>query len=883
MQLGSGLRRFFRWPATPRGVDREVEAELAFHIESRAEALMARGMSAESARAEAMREFGNVADASAELGAIDRERMAHAARSEWLDALRIDLRFAMRSLRRQPAWVAVAVATLSLGIGANAAIFSIVNAVLLRPLPYANPDQLVSVWPEASVPHGVFVMLRDQTRSFSGIAGYSGGRDVSVLAGGEPMRLTDIEVTADLFGVLGAGAQVGRVFTTGDDQSGHDRIAILSHALWRTRFAGDANIIGRTITIDGMARTIVGVMPAEFRFPSPRAELWTPSLIDPANGARHWWMTWMKVVGRVAPGVTSPQARGEVRGVLARARGDFPMRMSDSWGRDADVIPLKERFVRDTRRTLLVLLGAVSVVLLIACVNVANLCVARAASREREIAIRAALGAGRSRVVRQLLTESLLLAMLGAAGGLALACVAVRSLVTFLPADTPRVTEIALDARVLAFTLGVGLITGIAFGLAPALRVSRADLHSTLGAGSRGSSAGRSRRRLSESLVIAQVALAVVLVAGAGLLIKSFWVMRQADLGFRAERVVRAEVPLPSFPSDTAARARVFYDAVLERVRAIPGVRTVALANVVPFGGGIGTSAMDIEAQPTPPGGAAPTLEVSKVTPDYLRVMEIPLLAGRALDDADREGAGAVGLVDDAAAKKFWPGRSAIGQRVKYVWQKSWIIIVGVVGNVKRDSLSSAPEASLYIPMRQQTSDGMRLLVRGDLDAQMLAPRLRAAVASVDRTVPVSNVVLLRELVSASASRARFTTMMLALFAGVALSLGAVGIYGVIAYGVARRTREIGVRMALGARRRDVVGLVLREGGALVTAGVVIGTIGALITSRVLSSLLYGVAPTDLVVFASVPLILASVAMIASIVPARRAAMVDPLTAMRAD
>jgi predicted permease len=647
-------------------------------------------------------------------------------------------------------------------------------------------------------------------------------------------------------------------------------------------------VLGRTIVVDGIARTIVGVAPADFRFPSPNGDLWLPASFDPTVVGKYWGTGHLRLLGRLRPGVERGAARAEAAAIIDRARSAFPWRMPDAWGTGVDVVPLQQRVVGGVGPTLLVLLGGVGVVLLIACVNVANLFLGRAAAREREIAIRAAIGAGRGRVVRQLLTESVVLALAGAAAGLALAGWTLRALVRLLPPEVPRVAEIGVDGRVFAFTTVLALATGIAFGLVPALRASRPDLRAALASGGRTGTG--ERRRLSEVLVVVQVALAVVLVASAGLLLKSFWRLRGESIGFRAERVVVAEVPVPAFPRDTTPRARAFYVEVLERMRGIPGVRAAAFASEVPFGGRgsmRSSFAAFVEAHPTAPTDVPPMLVRTVVTPEFFDALDIPLRRGRTFTAEDRAGATRVAVVDEYTAKRLWPAEDPLGQRVRRIWRDDeWITVVGVVGDVKRDSLSSAGETVIYLPLAQEPFDfvgSMYAIARSDLPAGVLAPRLRAAVAAVDPDVPVAGIASLDHLVAESAARPRFTALLLASFAGLALVLGAVGIYGVISYAVARRTREIGVRVALGAGTGDVLGMVLREGGALAGAGLVVGLVAALAAGPALSGLLYGVAPSDPMVLGGVAAILGAVALAASLVPARRAAAVDPLVAMRAD
>jgi predicted permease len=891
MKLGPGIRKLLRHPAGPRAVEQEVDAELAFHLETRVDLLVARGLTPDAAEAQARREFGDLRAARAELAAIDRARVGRERRSDWREALAQDVRFAARALARRPSFLAVTTLTLALGIGANAAIFSVVDATLLKPLPYADPGRLVSIWPTGAMMPGVFVQVRDGIRTVDPVAGYSGGAAVSVTGAAEPARLVQAEVTSRFFDVLGVRAAVGRTFRDGEDQPGRDRIAVLGNALWQQQFGSDPDVVGRSIVVDGITRSIVGVMPPGFHFPSPDIGFWVPVPLDPspANVGKYWGTSHMNVIGRLRPGVTVERAEQDAAVLVDRSRSSFPWRMPDEWGKGVTVVPLERKVIGDVGPMLLVLFGSVGVVLLIACVNVANLLLSRAAAREREMAIRASLGAGRGRIVRQLLTESVLLALIGGVIGLVVAAGGTRALLAFLPPGMPRVTEVRIDVRVLAFTMATALVTGIAFGFAPALRASRPTLQVALG-GTRNAGGSLARRRLSESLVVAQIALGVVLVAGAGLLIKSFWRLHQVDLGFRADEVVAADIPIPSFTSDTTTRARAFFDQVLEQARAIPGVKSAAVASVLPFGGTgsmQSSFAAEIEAHPTPPGGSAPMLVRTVVSPDYFKTMGIPLVRGRPLTDADREGGPAVALVDELTARRLWPNADAIGQRFRPVWLKPWITVVGVVGTVKRDSLSSAGEVAIYLPTTNLAlfwfPPQMSLVLRTTSPLSTLAPRIQAAVAAIDRTVPVPQPRLVRTLVADSAARTRFTVVLLATFAGVALSLGGVGIYGVVAYAVARRTREIGVRMALGAKAADVLGMVLREGGMLAGAGVALGILGALAASRALSGFLFGVTPYDPAVFVTVPLLLGLVALGACVIPARRASRVDPVVALRTD
>jgi len=878
------MRRLFRLPSSARQVDADVDAEVAFHLDERVRALVAGGMTPDDAAAHAAREFGDVRAARAELRAIDRRHVHRAARADWWDALLRDARFAGRSLGRQPLFLVSAVLTLALGIGANAAIFSVVDAVLLKPLPYGTPDRLVRVWPEGKVPLGAYDIVAARSRAYRGLGGAESGRDVSLTGNGAPERVTLSLVTPNLFDVLAVRPALGRVFRAGESAAGSGRVVMLGDALWRTRFGGDPRVVGTTVTLDGAAYQVVGVMPRGFRFPNADVQLWSVATAD-VRSADYWWGTYLALVGRLAPGVTPGAARAEANVVLAHARESFPMRMPDGWGRDVDVVPLRDALVGSARPTLLVLLAAVTLVLLVACVNVATLYAERAAAREREIAMRAALGAGRGRIARQLLTESVLVAALGAAAGFALGAALLRGLVALLPPGTPRVEEIGVDLRVVAVTAALAVASGLAFGLLPARRAARQDVHAALRGGARASAAAGAGRA-PRSLVVAQIALAVVLVSGAGLLIKSFWRLQAVTLGFRTEQVLTAEVARPIVTADTTARVHAFYDAVLERVRAIPGVRSAAVASGLPFGGGAYFVATAIEGHPTPPGTEPPLPILASVDGALLPTLGIPLRRGRALAPEDREGAPLVALIDEEAARRFWPGEDPIGRRIRYVWTPDrWLTIVGVVGTVRRDSLSAAPSPSLYVPMHQANAVAMRLVVRTDagLDPESFAPALRAAVAAVDAAVPVGAVQPLRGVVSASAARPRFVTTLLGAFATVAVLLGAVGIYGVVAAGVARRRREIGVRLALGATRGRVLRMVLREGLTVTLAGVGLGLLGAAAAGGALRAWLFGVEPWDPTVLLLVPALLAMVSIGASVGPARRAAKVEPAGVMRSE
>ncbi len=799
-----------------------------------------------------------------------------------MDSLLQDLRYATRTLLKSPGFTIVAVLTLALGIGANSAIFSVVNAVLLRPLPYAEPDRLVAASPGLML--GEYLLARTEPQSFQQVALYRPDVGLNLSHGGNPERLTGAYASTNLFATLGVQPLLGRTPVPGEDQPGQAQVVVLSHGLWQQRFGADPGVIGREIRIDGEPRVVIGVMRPGFHFPSAGTQLWIPFVLDPGAVVALWGGGGGQVVARLKPGVTHAQAQAEMRALGPRFREANRLWTPDEdYRSDTQVVPLREHMVGDVRTRLLVVLGAVGCVLLIACANVTNLLLARASARQREVALRTALGAGRGRLVRQLLTESVLLAAVSGVVGLLLAYWGVNLLVASLPADTPRLAEIGINGWVLAFTLGISLLTGLIFGLFPALRASRPDLQASLKASGRAAGIGSRERRLSSVLVASEVALAVVLVIGAGLLVRSFWELLQVDPGFRAGNAVSARITPPDVRYGDAAQQRSFYRELLQRVEALPGVRSAEAVNELPLVGGVASFAFEVEGVPYVT-GAAPTAGDRKVTPGYVRAMAIPLLQGRALTEADREGAPEVALVNQTMAREFWPGESPVGKRFKPVWWRDkWLTVVGVVGDVKHDGLASEARPEIYRPFVQEPTSAMTLVVHTTSSPRALATNLRAAVAAVDPEVPISDIRTADQLISASVAIPRFTMLLLAGFAAVALLLGAVGIYGVISYAVSRRTQEIGVRMALGARAGDVLGMVVRQGVGVALIGTVIGLVAAFAATRVLASLLFGVSTTDPLIFAAVPLLLVGVALLASYLPARRAARVDPMIALRAE
>ncbi len=799
-----------------------------------------------------------------------------------METLLQDVRYGARMLIKHPGFTMVAVIALALGIGANTAIFSVVNTVLLRPLPYRQPDRLMAVrsyqvpkHPDAPVSPGDFFDWRQQSQLFEGLAAYR-TRSVTLLTGSEPERLPAAQVTAGLITTLGVSPLHGRDFMAEEDQPNSGRVAIISYGLWQRRFAGDAKVVGQPVTINANAYTIVGVMPPGFKFPQPDIDIWTPLAFDDDERQSHTAHS-IYVLGRLQPGVGVAEAQGEMETIAARLREQHA---DSNAGWYIRVVPMLDFAVARIKPALLLLLGAVGFVLLIACANIANLLLARAASRQKELAIRTAMGASRWRVMRQLLTESVLLALVGGALGVLLAVWGIDALLALAPDDLPRIDEVAIDRYALLFTLAVTIITGIAFGLAPALQASKPDLNEALKETGRGTTGGRRRQRVRSALVVAEVALALVLLVGGGLMLRSFAKLMQVDPGFNPEQVLTANVSLPRKKYPEGSQQAAFYKQLTENVATLPGVQSVGGANAIIFEDFI--LGLAVKGRPPVNPGEMPITNYAAVTPDYFKSMGIRLIKGRFFAEADNADAPRVALINETLAKRYFPDQDPIGQYINVtIGPETWRQIVGIVGDVKQAGLDQATPAQTYEPLWQAPTPFMTLVVRSDAPPATLSAAIRGEVLKLDKEQPVSNIKTMEQVLAASVSQQRFSMLLLAVFAVVALTLAAVGLYGVMAYSVTQRTHELGIRMALGASSRDVLRLVMGHGLLLATTGVVIGLAAAFFLTRLMESLLFGVTATDPLTFVAIAALQMLVALAASFVPARRALKVDPMIALR--
>ena len=876
--LRARLRALFR----RESVLQDIEEELRIHVEMETETNIERGMQPDEARAAALKSFGN-RGRNTELGYDIRG-------GGWLETLWQDLRYGARVLLKNPGFTLIAIITLALGIGANTAIFSVVNTALLHPLPYKEPDRLVMLQGEPWMQVEPFLYWREHSQVCEGITAFDGAA-FTLTGSTQPERVDGVYVSSDYFQRLGVAAVSGRTFLPEEDRAGKNQVVLLSHGLWQRRFGGDPSIVGKTLTLNDKSYTVVGIIPTGSQFFTNddslrfvgRAELWAPlvlSTINPDSEGKRY----VAPVARLKPEVTLQQAQAELDTLINRLKQEHPDFFPTDlrWG-GVKLSLLLTQVVQHFRLSLLVLFAAVGFVLLIACANVANLLLAHAMARQKETAIRAALGASRFRLVRQFLAESVLLSVLGGSLGLLLAHWGLDLIVALIPGDIPRVEKISIDQTVLVFTLMVSLLTGLVFGLAPALAASKPDLHEMLKEGGRTSTGGIGRNRTLSLLVVSEAALALVLLIGAGLMIHSFLRLNSVNPGVNPENVLTMSIALPKTKYSTDDQVRLCYQKMLQRIEALPGVLSAGTTGALPVRARWGGTGITVEGRSEVQG-----INQDTVSPDYFRATGIPLLEGRYFTERDVAGAPAVTIINKALARRYWPGESPLGKRIEVASNKQWLSVVGVVGDVKRQGLEAETEPGYFTPHLQPPAgrhlhSGWNLVVRTASDPMSLAAAVQREVWAVDKDQPVTNIQTLEQVISDSIAPLRFRTLLLGLFAVVALVLATVGIYGVMAYAVMQRTHEIGIRMALGAQLRDVLKLVIGQGMRLALIGIALGLLAASALTRLVKSLLFGVSATDPVTFVIVATLLAGMALLACWLPARRATKVDPMIALRCE
>ena len=871
-------------------LDRDLDEELRSHIEMRAADNLAAGMSAESARYEAQKRFGNTA--------LLKEDTRNADIVGWLDVAARDFRYALRMLRRSPGFTAVAVLTLALGIGANTAIFSVINSVLLRPLPYHDPASLVMVWETNSQhpkPHNTvsppnFLDWQSRNTVFSDMAYIADVRN-NLTGNGDPEEVVVQAVSANFFSVLGVNPLLGTGFTPENGQPGHDNVVILSYGLWKDRFTGDPAIVGKSILLNGKPQTVVGIAPQNFNWfikdsslTGAKPRIWSPFVFPESFHDHKQIGRFLTVAARLKPGVTPTQAQTEMTAIAAQLEHEYPD-FDGHWG--INVVPLRQQISGELRPALLILFGAVAFVLLIACANVSSLLLARAAGREREMAIRTAIGASRWRIARQLLMESLLLAVIGGGIGVALTVLGTNALLAASPQNLLDLPSVSIDLRLMAFAAAATLLAGLLFGFLPSYVSAHSQISQTLREGGRGSSTGKRRRFARSAFVVAQLSLALVLLAGSGLLIRSFIRLVGVHPGFDTSHLLTFKVSLPQSKYATDKLQMAFFQQFLARVRAVPGVRSVTMENYPPLTGLGAATGVHLLSQPQLALMDLPVANVRVVGPEYFSTMSIPLRAGRLFSAQELAEENHVAIINQAFVDKYLNGVNPLGQKA-VIYMKSLAEsgnqpseIIGVVGDVRQMGLDVAAEPTVYWPMPELVYSGMTILVRTSGDPLSAVSAIHTELQQLDREQPMASVATMEQLLADSLSRARFTMLLLGIFAGVALLLAAVGIYGLIAYSVTQRTQELGIRIALGAQRRDVLRLVLGHGTRLTLLGLVLGIAAALGITRLLASLLFGISATDPLTFAGVAALLAFVALLACFIPARRATRVDPIVALR--
>jgi len=885
--LSDGLRALFR----KERVEEELGEEVRWFLEMAAEEKMKEGLTRKDALRAVRLERGSLE--------VTKEVVRSAGWESFVETLWQDLRFAARMLRKSPGFTAVAVLTLALGIGANTAIFTVVNGVVLKPLPFPQPDRLVMLLEKqlsdgtlGTVAPANFFDWREQSHSFDKMAAIDPYPDFILNGSGEPQRLTGAAVSSDFFSLLGIHIALGRDFLSEEDRPGYNRVVILSYSTWLHYFGGRPDIVGRQLTLNDTAYSVVGVLPRDFSLVSKasdfqsrnRFDLWTPLALasppEPWQRGTHP----LCVFARLKPGIPLQQAQTDLNQVAANLQPLYP---TDDKERGITAVRLGEHVVANVRIALFTLLAAVGMVLLMACANIANLLLSRAVTRQKEIALRVALGATRRRLAQQLLTESMVLVILGGSLGLSFACLAVPAVVHYLPADLPRASEIAVDGRVLVFTSLLSLFTGILFGLLPLLQSKQVNANDSLKQNGRGMATGQSRLR--SALIIGQIAVALVLLVGAGLMTKSFWMLLRVSPGFRIEHILTARLSLPPryangnvFGIGQHRRISAFQRELLGRVRGIPGVQSAAFTAYLPLSGTDSSWAFDIEGRPEKPPGVYDITNYRPVSADYFETVGIPVQRGRSFDPADNEDSPLVVVVNESMARTYWNQQNPVGQRVRFSDQR-WRTIVGVVGNVRHESLGTKPEPEMYIPYGQIANVESRptIVLRASIEPTSLTGALRKAVSEVDASVPLDQIETMKQIVSVSVGEPRFRTAVLLMFAILALFVASIGLYGVMSYLMSQRTREFGIRLAVGASSGALLRLVLGQAAKLVSIGICLGLVGAMVVARAISSLLYGISPFDTATFASVSLVLAVVAFLASYIPARRAASIDPMVALR--
>jgi putative ABC transport system permease protein len=865
--------------------EEDLERELRSHLELETQEQQDRHASPEGARDAARRALGNTT--------LIREATREAWGLVWVDEFTQDLRYGCRALSHSRGFAAMVMLTAALGIGANTSIFSVVHAVLMHPLPYKDADRLVSpvkVGKDNFMGLGVadfqYAAWRDQAGVWDAIAAYA-GRRFTITGNGEPEQLKGDVVTPGFLHMLGIAPVIGRDFSSGDAEKRGGHVTLISYRLWKRRFGGDPAILSRTMTLDGKPYTIAGVLPREFEFPASGEISVVVAMSEPGGPSPGGPIFFYSVIGRLKPNATSIRAQAALTLIDQRLEPSLPAFFRSSRRiAQTRVIGLHDRLVGDVRPALLVLSGAVALVLLIVCVNISNLLLARAIARQKEIAVRIALGAGRGRVVRQLLAEGLLLAASGGAAGLALAFGGVALLRAIAPEDVPHIANAGLSGAVLAFNLAIALLSGLLFGLAPLRGISGMDPEAALKQTPRSTTNSRKHRRLENLLIVSETAFALILLAGAGLLMRTFAGLTAISPGFQPDNVLTAHLSLPYWKYPTLERQRAFLDQIGEKLRTGPGVTAAGAAACLPFGGPMMMNALEIEGNPAPArDGSAEQVAMNFTSGDYFRVLKIPILEGRALDRGDTAGRPGVVVVNQLLARHFFPGVPAVGARIRPGESKDWLQIVGVIGDLKQGGLASEVRPEMFQSAAQSEEGGsaQTLTIRSAVDPKALLPWLRAQIAEADKDLPPPEIETMRTRMASLVATQLFVLRLLGLFAGIAITLAAMGIYSVLVYSVERRTHEIGIRLALGARRVQIMGLVMSRGLWLSIAGSVIGTAGGLMLTRYLKSLLYGVTPHDPLTLGAGCAIVIVVALVAAYFPARRAVQQDPITTLRAD